>query len=107
MQKNQKKVEMMLSYNFQDTGEQFTLEIRKGVVQLHEGVLADADVKIDTSRDVLNQMLIAGPNAQQVIGKNIQEGKFTFASGKLESFGLFMSYFDAPLPVSEIMMSVR
>ncbi len=100
-------VQMSLTYNFADTNESFTIEIRNGIAQLHEKALLGADVQINTTRAVLNQVLVAGPNAQQVIGKNLQSGKFTFSNGGIKSFGQFMSYFDKPMTPEEIMLIVR
>lgn len=100
-------VQMSLTYNFADTNESFTIEIRNGIAQLHEKVLLGADVQINTTRAVLNQVLAAGPNAQQVIGKNLQSGDFTFSNGDIKGFGQFMSYFDKPMSPEEIMLIVR
>ncbi|RKF20365.1 MBL fold metallo-hydrolase [Alginatibacterium sediminis] len=100
-------VEMALSYSFVDTQESFTIEIRNGIAQLHETALTEADVQIKTSRAVLNQILIAGPNAQQVIASNLQSGDFAFAKGGIQEFGKFMSFFDKPMSPEEIMLIVR
>ncbi|OCH23489.1 alkyl sulfatase dimerization domain-containing protein [Aliivibrio sp. 1S128] len=100
-------VEMALTYNFSDTNESFTIEIRNGIAQLHNTALDNADVQINTSRKVLNQILIAGPNAQQVIGKSLQSGDFKFSNGSIKDFGLFMSYFDKPMSPENIMLIVR
>jgi alkyl sulfatase BDS1-like metallo-beta-lactamase superfamily hydrolase len=104
---NSLDVNMMLTYNFSDTNEAFTIEIRNGIAQLHEEAVKGADVQIDTTREVLNQILIAGPNAQQVIGKNLQSGDFSFSNGSLPDFGLFMSYFDKAMSPEDIMLIVR
>ncbi len=95
---------MALTYNFSDTNESFTIEVRNGIAQLHETAVEGADVQINTSRQVLNQILMAGPNAQQVIGKNMQSGEFKFSNGDIKGFGLFMSYFDKPLLLEELLM---
>lgn len=100
-------VQMALTYNFADTNESFTIEIRNGIAQLHESAQADADVQINTSRAVLNKILMAGPNGQQVIGQNMQSGDFAFAQGSIQDFGQFMSYFDKPMSPEEIMLIVR
>ncbi|PHN85417.1 MBL fold metallo-hydrolase [Vibrio splendidus] len=100
-------VNMALTYNFSDTNESFTIEVRNGIAQLHETAIEGADVQINTSRQVLNQILMAGPNAQQVIGKNMQSGEFKFSNGDIKGFGLFMSYFDKPLSPEELMLIVR
>ncbi len=100
-------VNMSLSYQFSDTKEAFTIEIRNGIAQLHETNLKDANVQISTSRDVLNQILMAGPNAQKVIGKNLQQGDFRFTHGDIKQFGKFMSYFDKAMTPEEIMLIVR
>lgn len=100
-------VEMALTYNVSDTNESFTIEIRNGIAQLHENGLKGAEVQINTSREVLNQILIAGPNAQQVIGQNLQQGSFQFTHGDIRSFSRFMGYFDKPMTPEEIMLIVR
>jgi alkyl sulfatase BDS1-like metallo-beta-lactamase superfamily hydrolase len=100
-------VQMTLTYNFADTNESFTIEIRNGIAQLHEKALEGADVQINTTRAVLNQILMAGSKDQEVIGKNIQSGDFKFAKGDIKGFGQFMSYFDKPLTPEEIMLIVR
>ncbi len=100
-------VNMMLTYSFSDTNEAFTIEIRNGIAQLHETAVEGADVQIDTTREVLNQILMAGPNAQQVIGKNVQSGAFAFDNGNIKEFGLFMSYFDKAMTPEELMLIVR
>ncbi|MGF1805063.1 MBL fold metallo-hydrolase, partial [Aliivibrio sifiae] len=104
---NTLNVKMALTYNFSDTNESFTIEIRNGIAQLHNTALDNADVQINTSRKVLNQILIAGPNAQQVIGNNLQSGDFMFSNGSIKDFGLFMSYFDKPMSPENIMLIVR
>jgi alkyl sulfatase BDS1-like metallo-beta-lactamase superfamily hydrolase len=100
-------VNTALTYNFSDTNESFTIEVRNGIAQLHETALEGADVQINTSRQVLNQILMAGPNAQQVIGTNMQSGAFKFSNGDIQAFGLFMSYFDKSMSPEEIMLIVR
>ncbi|WP_144210532.1 alkyl sulfatase dimerization domain-containing protein [Shewanella donghaensis] len=100
-------VQMAMTYNFADTNEAFTIEIRNGIAQLHEKAIEGADVQINTSREVLNQILMAGPNAQQVIGSNLQSGDFSFANGSIQDFGKFMGYFDTPMSPQDIMLIVR
>lgn len=100
-------VNMALTYHFVDTDESFTIEIRNGIAQLHEIALAGADIQIDTNRSVLNQILISGENAQQVIGKSLVEGCFKFSNGDIKTFGQFMSYFDKPMTPEQIMLIVR
>jgi len=100
-------VQMALTYNFADTNESFTIEIRNGITQLHDKSVTAASVQIDTSRAVLNEILMAGPNAQQVIGKNLQAGKFTFTQGDVKQFGQFMGYFDKALAPKDLMLIVR
>jgi len=100
-------VNMALTYNFSDTNESFTIEIRNGIAQLHEVAMKDADVQVNTTRDVLDQILMAGPNAQQVIGNSLQSGAFEFSNGGIKGFGQFMSYFDDAMAPEEIMLIVR
>ncbi|NKF51775.1 MBL fold metallo-hydrolase [Shewanella sp. WXL01] len=100
-------VNMAMSYQFSDTKEAFTLEIRNGIVQLHEQALDCADVKIETSRAVLNQILMAGPNAQKVIAEKMVADEFGFAQGEMKDFGRFMSYFDTPMTPEQLMLIVR
>ncbi|WP_163131290.1 alkyl sulfatase dimerization domain-containing protein [Agarivorans sp. Alg241-V36] len=100
-------VNMAMSYSFADTEEAFTIEIRNGIAQLHTEALADADVKIATSRAVLNQILMAGPNSLQVIASNMENGNFKFEQGGIKGFGLFMSYFDQATSPQDLMLIVR
>jgi alkyl sulfatase BDS1-like metallo-beta-lactamase superfamily hydrolase len=100
-------VQTAMTYNFADTNESFTIEIRNGIAQLHETSVTGASVQIDTSRAVLNEILMAGPNAQKVIGKNLQSGKFTFTQGDVKQFSQFMGYFDKALAPKDIMLIVR
>ncbi|MGY5453059.1 alkyl sulfatase dimerization domain-containing protein [Agarivorans sp. MS3-6] len=100
-------VQMAMTYKFADTKESFTIEIRNGIAQLHDTAIKGADVEINTSRAVLNQILMAGPNAQQVIGKNLQTGDFVFSNGDIQGFSLFMSYFDKPTAPKDLMLIVR
>ncbi|MEZ9235707.1 alkyl sulfatase dimerization domain-containing protein [Shewanella sp. 10N.286.52.A9] len=100
-------VEMAMTYNFADTKESITIEIRNGIAQLHTQPYVDADIQINTTRAVLNQILIAGPNSQQVIGESLASGKFSFANGDVQAFGLFMSYFDKPMTPQELQLIVR
>ena len=101
------EVKMSMTYNFADTNESYTIEIRNGIAQLHETAVEGAQVQIDTTRDVLNQILMAGPNSQQVIGENLQSGDFKFSNGDIKSFGQFMSYFDKAMTPEELMLIVR
>ncbi|MDN2483348.1 alkyl sulfatase dimerization domain-containing protein [Vibrio agarivorans] len=100
-------VNMAMTYNFTDTNESFTIEIRNGIAQLHETALEGADVQINTTRATLNDILIAGPAAQQTIGEKLQSGEFAFTNGNIQAFGQFMSYFDKPMSPEEIMLIVR
>ncbi|MEZ9874526.1 alkyl sulfatase dimerization domain-containing protein [Vibrio breoganii] len=100
-------VNMTLVYNFSDTNESFTIEIRQGIAQLHEVALENADVEINTTRATLNDVLMAGANAQQVMGQKMQSGEFAFANGDIQGFGQFMSYFDKPMAPQDIMLIVR
>ncbi|PML20187.1 MBL fold metallo-hydrolase [Vibrio breoganii] len=100
-------VNMTLVYNFSDTDESFTIEIRQGIAQLHEVALENADVEINTTRATLNDVLMAGANAQQVMGQKMQSGEFAFANGDIQGFGQFMSYFDKPMAPQDIMLIVR
>ncbi|MEZ9301658.1 MBL fold metallo-hydrolase [Vibrio breoganii] len=100
-------VNMTLVYNFSDTNESFTIEIRQGIAQLHEVALENAYVEINTTRATLNDVLMAGANAQQVMGQKMQSGEFTFANGDIQGFGQFMSYFDKPMAPQDIMLIVR
>ncbi|PML07854.1 MBL fold metallo-hydrolase [Vibrio breoganii] len=104
---NTLEVNMTLVYNFSDTNESFTIEIRQGIAQLHEVALENADVEINTTRATLNDVLMAGANAQQVMGQKMQSGEFTFANGDIQGFGQFMSYFDKPMAPQDIMLIVR
>ncbi|MEZ8966013.1 alkyl sulfatase dimerization domain-containing protein [Vibrio breoganii] len=100
-------VNMTLVYNFSDTNESFTIEIRQGIAQLHEVALENAYVEINTTRATLNDVLMAGANAQQVMGQKMQSGEFAFANGDIQGFGQFMSYFDKPMAPQDIMLIVR
>jgi len=100
-------VHTTMVYNFSDTNESFSVEIRNGIAQLHEKAVEGADIQINTSRAVLNEILMAGPKAQQVIGKNLQSGKFAFANGSIQDFGMFMSYFDKAMAPQDLMLIVR
>ncbi|MFV0447456.1 MAG: alkyl sulfatase dimerization domain-containing protein [Vibrio sp.] len=100
-------VNMMLTYNFSDTNESITIEIRNGVAELHENAVQGADVTIDTTREVLNQILVLGSNAQKTIGENLESGKLKFTKGNIQSFGKFMSYFDKSLSPENLMLIVR
>ncbi|MEZ9703432.1 MBL fold metallo-hydrolase [Vibrio breoganii] len=100
-------VNMTLVYNFSDTDESFTIEIRQGIAQLHEVALENAYVEINTTRATLNDVLMAGANAQQVMGQKMQSGEFAFANGDIQGFGQFMSYFDKPMAPQDIMLIVR
>jgi len=100
-------VQTSMSYKFADTNESFTIEIRNGIAQLHETAIEGADIEIDTTRAVLNKILMAGPTAQQVIGQNMQSGEFKFANGSIQDFGLFMSYFDKAMAPQDLMLIVR
>ncbi|MEZ9139729.1 MULTISPECIES: alkyl sulfatase dimerization domain-containing protein [unclassified Shewanella] len=96
-----------MTYKFADTNESMTIEIRNGIAQLHTTPYSGADIQIETTRKVLNQILIAGPKAQQVIGENLGSGKFKFTNGDIKDFGLFMSYFDKPMTPEELKLIVR
>lgn len=100
-------VQQKLANRFSDTGESFTIEIRKGIAQLHKVALDDADISIDTTREVLNQILAAGLNTTEVIGENMMNGEFTFTNGGVKEFGQFIEYFATAMYPEEIMLIVR
>ncbi|WP_194436377.1 alkyl sulfatase dimerization domain-containing protein [Vibrio fluminensis] len=99
--------EMALTYNFADTNETFTLEIRHGIVQLHDTPYPNSDIEIDTTRAVLNDILLAGANGQQVLAEKIQSGELNFAKGDIPNFGQFMSYFDKPTSPQDLKLILR
>lgn len=100
-------VQKSMSYTFADTGESFSIEIRNGIAQLHEKAVKGADIEIHTTRKVLNQILMAGPKAQQVIGQHLQSDDFIFANGSIQEFAQFMNFFDKAMAPKDLMLIVR
>jgi alkyl sulfatase BDS1-like metallo-beta-lactamase superfamily hydrolase len=100
-------VKVSMTYSFTDTNEEITLEIRNGIVQLHEKALSNADIKVITSRNFLNDILLAGPKGQQVIAEGLTSGTFKLAQGSMKDFGQFMSYLGKPMTPQQIKLIVR
>ena len=106
MAENTLNVNMTLGFRFPDTDENFALEIRRGVVQVHERLPENADVVIEMDRATINAALTgefdfsgkSGAVAESPAAAMFSSGAATLTTGTLEDLAHFFSYFE---PISE------
>lgn len=115
-------VNLTMGFRFTDTDEQYALEIRRGVVQLHSKLPEKTDIVIVTKRDYLNRMLVGDimitgemmaaieggdPAPAVAIMAAIDSGAIRIEGGKKKDVQQFFSYFDKPVDVGSIKLIVR
>ncbi len=115
-------VNMTLGIQFTDVNERFGLEIRRGVVQFHQGLPEDSDVVMIADRAYLNQLLVGdipmtgemiaaisqgAPAGAVAMMAAIDSGDIRLEGGSIEDVQRFFSYFDAPVNVGAINLIVR
>lgn len=87
-----------------DTGEDFSFEIRRGIVQLHTKILDNATTQVELSRAFLNRMLLEGPAAME---EGAQTGEIVIAKGDMASLSEFLGYFETPKTSEELHLIAR
>lgn len=109
-----KGVNTFLSIEFTDLNEGYTLEIRNGIVEIHDKLIADSGVKISLTRAFLNRIFLGEMEVTGVEGEpnfspgaavlieGISSGEITLSNGTAEDVKTFFSYFDEkdPNPVT-------
>jgi len=87
-----------------DTGEEFSFEIRRGIVQLHAKLLDNPVTQVELTREILNRMLLEGPAAMQA---GLESGEIKFTTGSMETLGEFLGFFEKSIPREELRLVVR
>ncbi len=87
-----------------DTGEDFSFEIRRGIVQLHAKLLDNPVTQVELTREILNRMLLEGPAAMQA---GLESGEIKFTTGSMETLGEFLGFFEKSIPREELRLVVR
>jgi alkyl sulfatase BDS1-like metallo-beta-lactamase superfamily hydrolase len=115
-------VNMTLGLRLPDVKEAFGLEIRRGVVQFHNGLPAKSDVTLVADRAFLNRMLVGdvhitgemasaiaagAPAGAVVMMAAIDSGDIRVEGGSKKDVQKFFSYFDPPVDVGAINLIVR
>jgi len=98
-------VSSKLSLTFTDTGEVFTFEIRRGVVQLHTVALNDAEVKVELTRTLLNELLLGDGDA--AMAKAVEKGDLSLAAGTPADMAKFLAYFEDPTAREDLRLIAR
>jgi alkyl sulfatase BDS1-like metallo-beta-lactamase superfamily hydrolase len=107
MAENTLDVHMTMGFRFPDTDEAFGLEIRRGIVQVHERMPNSVDVVIEIDRTTLNSLLTSDLDVAGKIGAHPDSPKAAIAAlfemgdvrltiGTPEDLKLFLSYFESP-----------
>ncbi len=108
---------MTMGFRFPDVGEEFGLEIRRGVVQFYETLPDAADVVLEMDRATLMGLLlgeldIAGKTGvhpdspQAALAALFQSGDARLTRGSAEDFARFFSYFE-PTSSEPIALTIR
>jgi alkyl sulfatase BDS1-like metallo-beta-lactamase superfamily hydrolase len=94
-------VRMTLAFRLTDTGQSYALEIRRGVVQLHDGAPEKADVTLSGSQDAIRSLLLRRSNflADWLLDRIEVEGG-------VRNLKHFFDYFD-PLSTEAPKLAVR
>jgi alkyl sulfatase BDS1-like metallo-beta-lactamase superfamily hydrolase len=115
-------VTMTLGIRVPDEKEEFGLEIRRGVVQLHQKLPAKSDVTVVADREYLNRMMIGdvhitgemanaiaqgAPQGMVAMMGAIDSGDIKVEGGTKKDVQRFFSYFDEPVDVGSINLIVR
>jgi len=113
-----KGVNTFLSFEFTDQNEGYTLEIRNGIVEIHDTIKEGVGVQINLTRAFLNsiflgEMEVTGLEGEPNISppaaafiKGIKTGNITISNGSTEDVQLFFSYFDEKNP-NPVMLTNR
>lgn len=64
---------LKIGFNFSDTKEQFTLEIRNSILDIHTELLADNDATLTLSRDTLNKIFTKETSYADAIAEGLIE----------------------------------
>lgn len=115
-------VNMTLGFRFEDSGEEYALEIRRGVMQLHSSIPANADLTITIDRSYLNQILVGeidftedmllaveggSPAAIVALMSAIDGNDVLIEGGTIADLKQFFSYLDPPSNPADINLIVR
>jgi len=113
---------MTLGIRLPDVNEGYGLEIRRGVVQFHEELPKNTDVTLVADRAFLNRMLLGdvhmtgemsnaiaegAPAGGVVMMAAIESGDIRIEGGTADDVKRFFSYFDPPVDVGAIGLTVR
>ncbi len=115
-------VNMTLGIRLPDANEGYGLEIRRGVVQLHQNLPAKSDVILVADRAYINRMLVGdiditgemanaiaegAPAGGVAMMAAIDSGDIKVEGGTKQDVQKFFSYFDAPPDAGSINLIVR
>ena len=115
-------VKLTMGFDLKDTNEKYALEIRRGVVQLHNRIPEKTDFTLIVKRDHLNRMLMGDipitgemmtaieggdPAPRVAIMAAIDSGGIKVDGGSKKDVLKFFSYFDDPVDVGAIKLIVR
>lgn len=113
---------LTLGLRLLDIGEEFSLEIRRGIVEFHSNIVEHCDVVLTADRAKIDRVLVgdihvsgemaqavaAGtPPGQAALLDAITKGDITLESGSVGDVIRFFSYFDDPVDVGSIRLAVR
>lgn len=100
-------VNQTMAFNFTDTDQQFALEIRRGIAQLHQELTENPEISMELTRDMLNRMMLSGPEANTVMAEALQTGELKLKQGTMDDVQQFLAYFGQPLPLDQIKLIIR
>ena len=115
-------VNITLGIQLPDVNEEYALQIRRGVVQVHDKLPANTDVILVANRGYLNRMLVGDiqitgemanaiaqgdPKGMVAIMAAIDSGEIKVKGGSKKDVQRFFSYFDKPVDPGTINLIVR
>ncbi|MFT4998901.1 MAG: alkyl sulfatase BDS1-like metallo-beta-lactamase superfamily hydrolase, partial [Flavobacteriales bacterium] len=68
-----KDTQLKVGFNFTDTNEQFTLELRNSILDIHSALLSDSNVNLTLTRDTLNNIFTKKIGYPQAIAEGLIE----------------------------------
>lgn len=82
-----------LGFRFTDIDEGYTMELRRGVVQIHDHLRADTEIALEMTRALLNRLLTSALTLEQAI----ETGEVS-VDGSAEKLAAFAENFDLEQP---------
>lgn len=93
---------LVLAIDVDGSDQKYSLEIRRGVMQLHDKLMAEADMTLNMDESTLRMILLGGSSFM----KSLANGK-TVLQGDQDLLKYFLSLFDMPEHTAPASLTVR